>query len=90
VENGADREGYEGMIPYLLNIADLAFTLYARKLGVPELNPLMMSVPVMVFHKVVVIGLLCWWLSYKQEKSALTLITVAYATVVVWHIINIL
>ena len=76
------------MIPYILNLIDLVFTLYALSHGIPEANPLMVSVPVMVFYKIIVIGLLCWWLSYRREKTALTLVTVFYAAVAVWHIVN--
>ena len=76
------------MSAYLLNLVDLILTMVALRNGVPELNPLMVSVPFMVFYKVIVIGLLCWWLSYRQEKQALTLIAAAYSVVIVWHIAN--
>ena len=44
---------------YPLNILDLLFTLYAINHGIPEANPLMRCVPVMVIHKTVIIGVLC-------------------------------
>lgn len=54
-------------IAYILNLFDRFCTLYALKLGVCELNPLMQSVPIMVIYKVVIVGVLCWWLSKRKE-----------------------
>lgn len=69
------------MTLYALNLLDLCFTLYAQQ---PELNPLMRNPVVMVFYKVVVIGVLCWWLQRRSEPIArygLKLLTAAYAAV---------
>lgn len=80
------------MTAYLLNLADLFITLYVLSKGVTELNPPMQSVPFMVFYKVIVIGLLCWWLSLRTEKIArigLFLCTVYYGAVCIYHIVNI-
>lgn len=73
---------------YPLNLLDLCFTLYAQQ---PELNPLMRNTTVMVFYKVVVIGVLCWWLNRRTETIAVVgrhLLTAVYAAVNVWHIYN--
>ena len=81
------------MLVYLLNLFDLACTLYALPLGAEELNPLMASVPVMVGYKVVIVGALLWWLSTRKERAAryaLYVATVVYGAVDVYHIINIL
>lgn len=77
---------------YLLNLADLAFTLHALRHGAMELNPLMRCVPVMVAYKAIVIGALCWWLGKRKGKLArcgLAVIAAVYAAVNVWHIVNI-
>jgi hypothetical protein len=74
---------------YLLNLFDLGCTLAARRLGVQELNPLMQCVPFMVFYKVVVIGVLCWWLHRRPEplaKRGLQLCTLFYGILAVWHL----
>ena len=78
---------------YLLNLIDLACTLYALSLGVEELNPLMRSAPVMVGYKVIIVGALLWWLSTRRERAAryaLDVATVVYGSVDLYHIINIL
>lgn len=80
------------MTAYLLNLADLAFTLYALCHGAVELNPFMQCVPVMIIYKVFVVGILCYWLNKRQERIArigLNLIAAAFAAVDVWHIVNI-
>ena len=80
------------MIPYALNLLDLAFTLYALQHGGVELNPLMQNVPFQVFYKIFVIGALCWWLSKRTEpiaKYGLWAITAVYAGLNIWHILNI-
>lgn len=77
---------------YHLNLIDLAFTLHSLKHGAVELNPLMRNIPVMVFVKVLVVGVLCWWLERRPEplaKWGLRIGTVVYAAVNVWHIVNI-
>lgn len=77
---------------YTLNLLDLSFTFHALKYGAVELNPLMRSIPVMVFCKVVVVGVLCLFLESRPEPLArwgLRIGTVVYAAVNVWHIVNI-
>ena len=76
------------MTAYALNLLDLAFTLHALSRGAVEANPLMQSVPIMIFWKVIVIGALCWWLKKQKAKSALCFCALAYAAVNVWHIVN--
>lgn len=75
------------MTLYLLNLADLLFTLHAISHGGTELNPLMQNVPFMIFYKTVIIGLLCWWL--RKRNVNLLPLTAVYAVVNVWHIVNI-
>lgn len=72
---------------YALNILDLLFTLHAISHGGVELNPLMRSVPFMIFYKTIVVGALLWWLR-KREVNLLPL-TAAFAAVNLWHIYNI-
>lgn len=79
------------MTPYILNLTNLLFTLYAINHGIPEANPLMRNPAVMVVYKVVVIGVLCWWLRRRQETIAVVgrhLLTAVYAALNVWHIYN--
>lgn len=47
------------MTPYILNLCDLALTLYAIHRGGVELNPMMQNPAVMVTWKVVGVGVLC-------------------------------
>lgn len=80
------------MTAYLLNLADLAFTMFALLMGVQEANPPMQNVPFMVFYKVIIIGLLCWLLSLRSERIArygLYVCTAYYGAVCVYHIVNI-
>lgn len=80
------------MIPYILNLVDLAATLHALRHGAVELNPLMQYPPIMIVYKVVGVGLLCWWLAGRRERLArigLGIATAVYAAVDLWHIINI-
>ena len=84
-------DGRVGMT-YFLNIADLCFTLYAIQCGIPEANPLMQTTAVMVFYKVVVIGVLCWWLHRRSEPIAiygLKMLAAVYAVVNIFHVYNI-
>ena len=53
------------MTAYLLNLADLAFTLHALSNGGVELNPLMQCIPFQIFYKIVVVGLLIGWLGRR-------------------------
>lgn len=77
------------MTAYLLNLFDLACTLRAVENGGVELNPLMQNIPFQIFYKVVVIGLLCYWLEKQKARKALNICTAAFAAVDVWHIVNI-
>ena len=80
------------MTAYLLNLADLAFTLYALCHGAYELNPLMRNIPFQCFYKVVLVGVLLWWLSKRQEMLARVgkkALAAVFAAVDVWHIVNI-
>ena len=81
------------MIAYVLNLLDLFCTLWALRHGAVELNPLMRSVTVMVGYKVIIVGVLLWWLSTRRERAAryaLYVAPVVYGAVDVYHIINIL
>lgn len=81
------------VIAYALNLIDLSCTLWALHGGAVELNPLMRSVTVMMFYKVIIVGVLLWWLSRQRERAAryaLYVATVVYGAVDVYHIINIL
>lgn len=76
------------MRAYLLNLADLALTLYALSHGGVELNPLMRSIPVMVAWKTVGVGVLCLWLSTRQEPIAQKgrkLLIAVYSAVCIHH-----
>lgn len=80
------------MTVYLLNLADLALTLYALSVGCREINPLMQSVPAMVVYKVIIVGGLCWVLHHfaedgnKAAKRGLTLCAVFYGGLCIYHI----
>ena len=79
------------MTAYILNLADLAFTLYALCHGATELNPAMRCVPIMIVYKIFVVGALLWWLGKRNEPIARfgrVFITAVYAAVVMWHIFN--
>lgn len=78
------------MTAYLLNLFDLAFTLYALSHGASEANPFMRNVPTMIFYKVFVVGVLCWVLAKLKARDALKFCTAVFAAVNVWHIFNIL
>lgn len=78
------------MTPYLLNLTDLALTLYALRLGCTELNPLLQTLPVMVAYKVIVVGAACWWLcrvahTNRLARWGLHLCTAVYAALCVYH-----
>lgn len=77
------------MIAYALNLIDLIFTLHALECGAVEANPLMRCVPIMIFYKVVIVGILCAWLNKQKAKYALCICAAVYAAVNVWHIYNI-
>lgn len=79
------------MTAYVLNLLDLAFTLYALQNGGVEANPLMQCVPFQIIYKVFAVGALCWWLSARQERMAkvgLGVCTAVFAAVDLWHITN--
>jgi len=76
------------MIPYILNLFDLFCTLYALNNGITELNPLMQNIPVMIIYKVIIVGILCWWLS-RHSKCGMWICTAVYAALAVWHVVNI-
>lgn len=81
------------IIAYALNLIDLSCTLWALHGGAVEINPLMRSVTVMMFYKVVIVWALLWWLSTRRERAAryaLYVATAVYGAVDVYHIINIL
>lgn len=80
-------------IAYTLNLLDLFCTLWALRHGVIEMNPLMRSVTVMVVYKVIIVGMLLWWLSRQRERSAryaLYIATAVYGAVCVWHAVGLL
>ena len=80
------------IIAYALNLIDLSCTLWALHYGVMEMNPLMQSVTVMVVYKVIIVGVLLWWLSRQRERLAryaLYIATMVYGAVCLWHAIGI-
>lgn len=88
-----EKETRGAVIAYALNLIDLSCTLWALRHGAVELNPLMRSVTVMVGYKVVIVGMLLWWLSLHRERSAryaLYVAAVVYGAVDLYHVINIL
>ena len=77
---------------YVLNLLDLFCTLWALRHGAAELNPLMREVTVMVVYKIVVVGVLLWWLSTRREQAAryaLYVAAVIYGAVCLWHAVGI-
>ena len=81
------------MSSYFLNLLDLVFTLFAVGRGAAELNPLMTSVPFMIFYKVGVVGALCLFLSRQSVPTArwgLAGLGVVYAAVDLWHLIHVI
>jgi hypothetical protein len=59
-----------GGITYVLNLFDLFCTLCALRIGVKELNPFIQNTPFMVFYKIVIVGVLLWWLQKRPERVA--------------------
>nr|DAU34935.1 MAG TPA: hypothetical protein [Caudoviricetes sp.] len=87
------KRAHAAVIAYALNLIDLSCTLWALHGGAVELNPLMRSVTVMMFYKVVIVWALLWWLSTRRERAAryaLYVAAVIYGAVDVYHMINIL
>lgn len=87
------------MTAYLLNLADLALTLYALQHGGVELNPLMKAIPIMVAWKVCGVGVLCWMLPVlakdkrvptkvkHKARRGLYLCTVVYGVICIHHLV---
>ena len=87
------KRAHAAVIAYALNLIDLFCTLWALRRGAVELNPLMRSVTVMVGYKVVIVGMLLWWLSTRRERAAryaLCAAAAVYGAVDLYHMINIL
>ena len=62
-------------------------------IGVQELNIIMQNMPVMIFYKTVIVGMLCYWMSTRTEKIAYFGIIVAilvFATLNIYHIISLI
>ena len=78
------------MNAYVLNLFDLALTLYALSIGCTELNPSMRSVPLMVAYKGIGVGVLCWVLQHYGARRGLRLCTAVYAAVCAYHLYGIL
>ena len=81
------------MISYVLNLLDLAFTLHALSHGAVEANPIIQSVPFMIFYKVVIIGILCWWLKKQNSSIArrgLCACAAVFACINIYHLYFIL
>lgn len=81
------------LIIYVLNLMDLLSTLFILSLGGQELNPLLQNPAFMVFYKVVVVGLLCWFLSVMEStfayKASKWVIGV-YSILMAWQIVVLL
>lgn len=81
------------MIAYLLNLIDLAFSVYAIRNGGVELNPLMQNPAVMILYKIIAMGFLLSWLSKRKERIAvlgMRLIIVVYLIIDLGHVFCIL
>ena len=79
---------FMGVTVYVLNLFDLFCTLNVMRLGVREGNPFMRSLPVMIFHKVVTVGVLLWWISTRPEqiaKKGLRACAATYAVLAAYH-----
>ena len=86
------------MTIYILNLLDMAITLHALEHGARELNPIvnwMIGVhPLLfVFSKVVLVGVVLWWLNRESQTEPLArwglkFLTGLYGLVVLWHILN--
>ena len=80
------------MLVYLLNLFDLACTLYALPLGAVELNPLMRSVTMMLWYKGAVVPLFALWLDRRGTREArrgLRICAGIYGAVCLWHAVGI-
>ena len=75
-----------------LNWLDLICTLWALRLGCVELNPLMQSVTVMLWHKAAAIPALVLWLKHcgtREARWGLALCAGVYGAVCLWHVVGI-
>ena len=81
------------MVPYILNLLDIALTLYALSLGCTELNPIMQSVPFMVSYKVICVWVLCVVLHHfaeggnKAARWGLRICAAVYAVLACYHLV---
>ena len=76
-----------------LNWLDLICTLWALRLGCVELNPLMQSVTVMLWHKAAAIPALVLWLKHcgtRESRRGLALCAGVYGSVCVWHAVGLI
>lgn len=76
-----------------LNWIDLICTLWALRLGCVELNPLMQSVTVMLWHKAAAIPALVLWLKHcgtREARRGLALCAGVYGAVCVWHAVGLI
>lgn len=74
-----------------LNWLDLICTLWALRRGCVELNPLMRSVPVMLWYKAAAIPALALWLDRRGTREArrgLALCAGVYGAVCLWHAVG--
>lgn len=81
------------MTAYILNLFDLAFTLYALSHGAYELNPLMRSIPLMIVYKVVIMVALLRWLERRCDRLSrfgIKACAAAYGAVDLWHVFNLI
>lgn len=84
------------MVPYILNLLDLAFTIHVLSLGCTELNPLMQSVPLMVAYKVIIVGGLCVVLQHfaeggnKAARRGLSICAAVYTALCIYHFYGLL
>ena len=86
------------MTVYILNLLDMAITLHALEHGARELNPIvnwMIGVhPLLfVFSKVVLVGVVLWWLNRESQTEPLArwgmkFLTGLYWLLTLWHFVN--
>ena len=88
------------MTAYILNLFDLIFTYYALRHGAYEYNPFMRYVMgihplAFPFCKIVLAGVLCWYLEYMAKRNEMARVgryiaTGVYLAVDMWHIVNVI
>lgn len=76
------------LIAYLLNLADLGFTLFALSCGATEWNPIMRNPISMICYKVVVIGVLLYAL--RRYERWIKFCCLVYGAVCIYHILNLI